>query len=75
MFLIAWGVSLDRPDNLIKMTPLHLAALGGSVRIAKKLLLKGVDKNVKDDSGKTPLDIAKENDFKTLTEMFVKIIL
>lgn len=55
------------------MTPLHLAALGGSVRITKKLLLKGVDKNVKDDSGKTALDIAKENEFKTITEMLVNI--
>jgi ankyrin repeat protein len=45
------------------MTPLHLAALSGSVRLTRKLLLRGADKNVLDYSGKTPLEIAKDNEF------------
>lgn len=71
MFLIAWGARLEDPDNLVKMTPIHLAVLAGSVKIVKKLLLKGVNKNVKDESQKTPLDIAKESEFKTITAMLV----
>ena len=51
------------------MTPLHLAALAGSVRITRKLLLRGAKRNVKDFSGKTPLDIAKDNSFNTIIIM------
>lgn len=36
------------------MTALHLAAMTGNIRIAKKLLLKGADKNLKDSRGSTP---------------------
>jgi len=51
------------------MTPLHIAALSGSIRLTRKLLLRGANRNVKDFSGKTPLDIAKDNSFNTIISM------
>ncbi|KRX01672.1 Ankyrin repeat-containing domain [Pseudocohnilembus persalinus] len=71
-FLIAWGAQIDKPDNLTGMTPLHLAAISGCVRLVKKLLLRGADKLAKDQQGMTALDIAKNNEFKTITEMLYK---
>ena len=43
------------------MTPLHLAAISGSIRLTRKLLLRGADKDAKDLTGKKPIDIATEN--------------
>jgi ankyrin repeat protein len=51
------------------MTPLHLAALSGSIRLTRKLLLKGASRYVKDFSGKTPLDISIDNSFNTISVM------
>ncbi len=41
-------------------TPLHMAAIAGSISTALIHIRKGADINAKDDSGKTPLDYAKE---------------
>ncbi len=40
--------------------PLHLAAEGGHVEVVTRLLQAGADKAVKDKSGKTALDIARD---------------
>jgi ankyrin repeat protein len=40
-------------------TPLHLAALSGHKDLAEILLAHGADVNAKDNSGKTPLQLAK----------------
>lgn len=53
------------------MTPLHLAVMSGNGRIVKKLLIKGCDRNIPNYSGKLPLDIAKENDYKNIAEMII----
>ena len=45
------------------MTPLHLAALVGSVRIVRRLLIRGADRNIKDKFNKKPMEIAKEKNF------------
>jgi len=42
-------------------SPLHLAALGGNVEVAKFLVANGADTNAKDISGFTPLDYAKNS--------------
>jgi ankyrin repeat protein len=49
--LLAWGAEIDKQDFTYGMTPLHLAV--------KKLLMRGCDRNLKNYSGKLPLDIAK----------------
>jgi ankyrin repeat protein len=41
------------------MTPLHLAAHQGNFALAELLLAHGARKNVKDEQGRTPLDLAQ----------------
>ena len=41
-------------------SPLHVAALGGHVEVVTRLLQAGADKAMKDKSGKTALDIARD---------------
>jgi len=41
-------------------TPLHFAANGGYVEVAKLLIAKGVDVNAKTGDGVTPLDRAED---------------
>lgn len=43
----------------------------GNSRIVRKLLMKGADRNLKDINKKTALDLALENDFKTVATMIV----
>lgn len=38
----------------------------GHSRIVRKLLVKGINKNINDISGKTALDIAKESRFTSI---------
>ena len=49
------------------MTPLHLAVMSGNGRIVKKLLIRGCNRNIKNYSGKLPLDIANENEYKNIS--------
>jgi palmitoyltransferase len=61
--LISWGEvsQIDKQETSFGMTPLHLAVMSGNGRIVKRLLLKGCNRNIKTNSGKLPLDIAKDN--------------
>lgn len=69
IFLISWGADIKNADSDLGMTPLHLAVSAGSIRLVRKLLLRGANKNVKDFSGRTPLDIANDNKFDTIKSM------
>jgi palmitoyltransferase len=69
--LLAWGAEMDKQDFTYGMTPLHLAVMSGNGRIVKKLLMRGCDRNIKNYSGKLPLDLAQENEYKNITEMIV----
>lgn len=51
------------------MTPLHLGVISGNSRIVKRLLLKGANKKARDNSGKTPADIARENEYFNIMSM------
>ena len=51
------------------MTPLHLAVNAGSIRIVSKLLKLGVEKENKDEKGKTPLDLANSYKFKNIIKL------
>jgi len=48
LFLISRSQSIQKEDRVIGWTPLHLAASSGSVKIVRKLLIKGVPKKVLD---------------------------
>jgi palmitoyltransferase len=71
-FLITWGSKLNMRDRDTGVTALHLAAMQGNTRIVRRLLIKGIDRTIKDFSGKTALDYAKESNFRTIVTMIVK---
>ena len=52
------GLKIINQQDMEGMTALHLAAMTGNIRIAKKLLLKGADKNLRDSRGITPAEEA-----------------
>ena len=61
-FLITWGAELNKQDTDTGVSALHLATMSGNALIVRKLLVKGIDRNLKDFLKKTALDFAKEND-------------
>jgi palmitoyltransferase len=65
-FLISWGANIDHQDNDHAQTALHLASQQGHIRIVRKLLIKGADRNLKDKENKLPLDYAIERRYKTI---------
>ena len=56
------------------MTPLHHACLSGHVDIVKFMLktykIKEIDINAKDDNGRTAEDLAQNEEYKTILELF-----
>lgn len=64
-YLCSWKVKLNLQDAE-GLTPLHLAVISGNSRVVRKLLIKGSDRLIKDNNGKFPIDVAKENEFKNI---------
>ena len=66
-FLIAWGANINAQDS-DGHTPLHLAVdyaeRESNSRIVKLLLLKGADKKIKSNKGKTPRDIINQSELR-----------
>jgi palmitoyltransferase len=60
--------SLDERD-LEGNTPLMMAVNYGNTRIVRKLLVKGSNRYLKNNANFTPLDVAKENEYKTISKM------
>ncbi len=56
--LIEEGADPKQASEYSRWTPLHAAALHGSVDIARRLLEKGADPNAVDSLGRSPLHIA-----------------
>ena len=52
------GANLEAKDSLSN-TPLHYAAGYGRVQLVSMYLAAGADKSVKNNTGKTPLELAK----------------
>jgi len=45
---------------------LHLGVISGNSRLVRKLLIKGAKKDLKDKNGRTPSDLAREQDFTNI---------
>ncbi|KAI5621888.1 transient receptor potential cation channel, subfamily N, member 1, partial [Silurus asotus] len=58
--------------TLSKQTPLHLAAISGRLDVCKCLLNLEAKVTDKDIHGKTPLDLAVENDHSDVVKLFLK---
>ncbi|KAM9801621.1 ankyrin repeat and protein kinase domain-containing protein 1 [Neosynchiropus ocellatus] len=55
--------------NKDKVTPLHIAAHGGSTSIVGALLQNGADRNLTDSTGATPLNVARRAEKWEIVEM------
>lgn len=66
--LLSWPVKVNHKDD-DGHTPLHLATIAGNTRIVRNLLLKGANRQDVDKKNKTPMDVAVENNHKTLIAM------
>ncbi|CAD8050225.1 unnamed protein product [Paramecium sonneborni] len=77
-FLLSWLSKLPNYSYYINlkdgegMTPLHLAAVTGNSRIAKKLIQKGANKNIRDVKNQTPAQAALENQQNGVYEILMK---
>ena len=67
-FLLSWMNDINIVDKR-GYTPLHISIFSERVRIIKKLIHKGSDLNAKDFTGRTALDIAKENNLTNIVRM------
>ncbi|CAK57481.1 unnamed protein product (macronuclear) [Paramecium tetraurelia] len=68
-FLIPWGAKLNAQTKDKGHTALHVATQQGHSRIVRKLLIKGIDRKIKDKNGKTALDLAIDSKFKSIQTM------
>ncbi len=62
-YLLAWGPDLNKQD-VEGLTPLHLAVRfvdqSENTRSVRLILLRGASKSVKDNNGRTPMDLVSE---------------
>lgn len=66
--LVARGADLNKP-NLRGWTPMHQAAAYGNISATEFLKAKDAKLEEKDESGRTPLDLAKINKHKGVQEL------
>lgn len=50
-------------------TPIFVATVYGNTRIVRRLLMKGANRHMKNNEGKKPINIARENDFPNIIKM------
>ncbi|KAI3644790.1 hypothetical protein MP228_010954 [Amoeboaphelidium protococcarum] len=68
--LIQTGVDVNAQNAVNKWTPLHWAAYQGHLQVAQLLLNNGADPSIKNESGKTAVDLAKNASIKSLLLKF-----
>ncbi len=59
--LLAAGADLSMANNDSRESPLHVAASWGRLEVVRLLLDAGASRSAKDGKGRTPLDLAVEN--------------
>ena len=64
--LVSHGADIEAKETLMERTPLHWAAKNGIISLVNFLLSKGANKNAKDINGKTPYEIARNDEIKDL---------
>lgn len=66
--LTSLGAEINAQD-IEGHTPLHLAVLSANTRVVRLLLLKGAERNIKNNIEKNAIDIAKDNQSNDLIDM------
>lgn len=66
--LIEFGSDVDAKGTSNGYTPLHDAVWAGNLPAVKLLIQSGADQSIKNDSGQTPLEKAKEENKKEIAE-------
>jgi len=66
--LLDLGANINAVDNEGNNC-LHYAVNSNNPTLLKKLLVRGADKTLKNNKGELPLDIAKQNNFKTVSDI------
>lgn len=67
--LLRAGAKPNVTDQKDGTTALHVAADGGNIDAVKLLLEKGADRSMKDNSGKTALDLARAKNFAPIVTL------
>ncbi|MBA3536995.1 MAG: ankyrin repeat domain-containing protein [Tatlockia sp.] len=71
-WLLDKGIKVvDVQETSTMLAPLHLAAQKNYITVAKALLDKGADINIKDIKGKTPLHLAIENNHLVMAKLLI----
>jgi ankyrin repeat protein len=70
--LIVKGADVNAKVFSNGSTPLHRAAVDGHKDVAELLIAKGADVNIKDNLCRTPLEVAKEQEYKEIVELLQK---
>lgn len=63
-YLVEKGADVNAKAEFCRDTALHSAAAGGNLEMVKYLVEHGADVNAKDDDGRTPADVAREQESK-----------
>jgi ankyrin repeat protein len=66
--LIGLGVAVDR-KNVFGFAPLHIAAARGNTAVVKLLVERGADRNARTNDGKTPHNLAVEEERDETAEL------
>lgn len=64
--LLKKGLGVNETNGPEKKTPLHSAAAAGNLEIATYLVEHGADVNATDDKGRTPAQVADENEHQNV---------
>ncbi|KAL1517525.1 hypothetical protein ABEB36_001278 [Hypothenemus hampei] len=70
--LVTNNGNINIQDRVSKQTPLHMVSITGYCPLASLLLKLGADSNVKDSSGRTPLDVAVDHKHEDLVQLYTE---
>lgn len=70
--LLESGVNPNAYDHETKLFPIHFAALYNALHVVPLLAKAGANIDIKSDEGITPLEIARQYDYKEMTSLLKK---